>query len=254
VQNNPKFCGDLGSITVSTSAAYYSFDNGVTWGTSATANGLAPGNYSVRTKDISGCISNAQVINISSDTLGNPDYTIINPACSVPGSITINTPADFYTFDGGQTWVTTNNLSNVMSGNFSVGIKNNLGCTSYFSSIYLQPFENTWPQYDVIQPSCGTDGTVYISTEADMYSFDDGATWSTSNMKDLPPGTYRLKIKNAAGCVSQTSTAYLYEPQLPSPFHTVVHPTCGNNGSITINSVSDFLQLRWRSNVGNSEY
>ncbi|MGZ8564532.1 MAG: hypothetical protein ACXWVY_01335, partial [Kaistella sp.] len=239
----PKFCGDLGSITVSTSAAYYSFDNGVTWGTSATANGLAPGNYSVRTKDISGCISNAQVINISSDTLGNPDYTIINPACSVPGSITINTPADFYTFDGGQTWVTTNNLSNVMSGNFSVGIKNNLGCTSYFSSIYLQPFEDTWPQYDVIQPSCGTDGTVYISTEADMYSFDDGATWSTSNMKDLPPGTYRLKIKNAAGCVSQTSTAYLYEPQLPSPFHTVVHPTCGNNGSITINSVSDFYSF-----------
>ena len=239
----PKFCGDKGTITVSTSAAYYSFDNGVTWGTSSTATGLSPGNYSVRTKDISGCISNAQVVNISSNTLGNPDYTVVNPACSVAGSITINTPADFYTFNGGQTWVTSNTLLNVISGNFSVGIKNNLGCTSYFSSIYLQPFQNTSPQSSVIQPTCGTNGTVYISTDADMYSFDNGATWTTSNMKDLPPGTYQLKIKNAAGCVSQTSTVWLYEPQIDSPYHTVVQPTCGTDGSITINSVSDFYSF-----------
>lgn len=236
----PKFCGDKGTITVSNSAAYYSFDNGVTWGTSSTATGLAPGNYSVRTKDISGCISNAQVVNITSNTLGNPDFTVTEPACSVAGSITINTPADFYTFDAGQTWVTSNTLSNLMSGNFSVGIKNSLGCTSYFSSIYLRPFQNTSAQYSVIQPTCGADGSIYISTEADMYSFDNGATWTTSNMKDLPAGTYRIKIKNAAGCVSQTSTVYLYEPQIESPYYTVVHPSCGVSGSITINSVSDF--------------
>ncbi|OWK74554.1 hypothetical protein CBW16_03865 [Flavobacteriaceae bacterium JJC] len=239
----PKFCGDTGSITVNNSAAYYSFDNGTTWVTGSTADHLQPGNYSIRTKDISGCISNAQIVNISSTTLGSPDYTLVNPACSAPGTITINTPSDFYTFNGGQTWVTSNTLSNAISGNFSVGIKNSLGCTSVFVSIYLQPFQNTSPQYSVIQPACGQDGTVYISTEADFYSFDNGATWTTSNMKDLPPGTYRIKIKNAAGCQSQTSSVYLYEPQLPYPFYTVSQPTCGNNGSITINSVSDFYSF-----------
>lgn len=239
----PKFCGDTGTITVNHTAAYYSFDNGVTWGTSSVATNLQPGNYSIRTKDIAGCISNAQVVNITSNTLGKPDYTLVNPACTVAGSITINTPSDFYTFNGGQTWVTTNVLSNLVSGNFSIGIKNLLGCTSFFESIYLQPFQNMNPQSSVIQPTCGQNGTIYISSEADSYSFDNGVTWTTSNMKDLPAGTYRLKIKNAAGCVSQTATVYLYEAQIPTPFFTITQPTCGMNGSIKINSVSDFYSF-----------
>ena len=241
--DQPRFCGDTGTITVTSNAAYYSIDNGATWGTDSIKEGLQPGTYTIRTKDITGCISNPAVALISSDTLGNPDYTVLNPACSAPGSITINTPADFYTFDGGQTWVTTNVLSNILSGNFSVGIKNSLGCTSYFQSIYLQTFQNTYPDYESIQPTCGENGTIYIKTEADFYSFDNGVTWGTSNMKDLPAGTYKIKLKNAAGCQSLTNSVYLYPPKLPYSFTTVVQPTCGNNGSITINSVSDFYSF-----------
>ncbi|RZK64857.1 MAG: hypothetical protein EOO92_27015, partial [Pedobacter sp.] len=133
----PRFCGDTGTITITSNSAYYSFDNGTTWVTNSTADLLQPGTYTIRTKDLIGCISNPQIVLIESNTLGNPEYTVVNPACSVPGSITIDTPADFYTFNGGQTWVTTNTLSNISSGNFSVGIKNNLGCTSYFRTIYL---------------------------------------------------------------------------------------------------------------------
>ncbi|MBF8455641.1 T9SS type B sorting domain-containing protein [Kaistella sp. G5-32] len=239
----PKFCGDTGSITITTSSAFYSFDNGITWITNSTLDLLQPGTYTIRTKDIAGCISNPAVILISSTTLGNPDFTVKSPACTVPGSITINTPSDFYTFDGGQTWVTTNVLSNVLSGNFSVGIKSNLGCTSYFQSIYIQPFQNTSPDYEVIQPTCGETGTIYIKTEADFYSFDNGATWSTSNTKDLPAGTYGIKLKNAAGCQSLSAAVYLYPPKLDYPFTSIVQPTCGNNGSITINTVSDFYSF-----------
>ena len=239
----PKYCGDTGSITISTNAAYYSFDNGVTWVNNSTINLLQPGLYSIRTKDLSGCISNAAVVLIASNTLGNPDYTVVNPACSVTGSITINTPADFYTFDGGQTWVTSNILSNIISGNFSIGIKSSLGCTSYFQSVYMQTFQNTAPDYETIQPTCGENGTIYIKTEADFYSFDSGVTWSTSNMKDLPAGTYNLRVKNAAGCQSTSSYAYLYPPRLDYPFVSIVQPSCGTNGSVTVNSISDFYSF-----------
>lgn len=239
----PKFCGDTGSITISTNAAFYSYDNGATWVTNSTLNLLQPGTYSIRTKDIAGCISNPAVVLISSNTLGNPDVTVKNPACNVTGSITINTPADFYTFDGGQTWVTTNVESNILSGNFSVGIKSSLGCTSYFQTIYMQTFQNSYPEYELIQPTCGLDGTVYIKTEADFYSFDNGATWTTSNMKDLPAGTYSVKLKNAAGCQSQSATVYLYPPTLDMPFVSIVQPTCGNNGSVTINTLADFYSF-----------
>ena len=166
-----------------------------------------------------------------------------NPACTVAGSITINTPADFYTFNGGQTWVTSNVLSNVLSGNFSIGIKNSLGCTSYFQSIYLQPFQNTYPDYDVIQPTCGELGTIYIKTEADLYSFDNGSTWSTSNTKDLPAGTYSIRLKNTAGCLSLSQSVNLYPPKLDTPYISVIQPICAGNGTITINSVADFYSF-----------
>lgn len=239
----PKFCGDTGKITITSNAAYYSFDNGVTWLTNSTLDLLQPGIYTIRTKDIAGCTSNPAVVLITSNTLGNPDYTVKNPACTVAGSITINTPADFYTFNGGQTWVTNNVLSNILSGNFSIGIKNNLGCTSNFQSIYLQTFQNTYPDYEAIQPTCGENGTIYIKSEADFYSFDNGVTWTTSNMKDLPFGTYVVKLKNAAGCQSLSASVYLYPPKLDYPFITSVQPTCGVSGSITINTVADFYSF-----------
>ena len=239
----PKFCGDTGSITITSPAATYSYDNGVTWVNNSTMDNLAAGLYTIRTKDAAGCISNPQGVVISSVTLGRPDYTVIQPACSIAGKITINTSADFYTFDGGQTWVTTNVIDNIFSGNFSIGIKNSLGCTSYLESVYLRTFENITPDYDVIQPTCGENGTIYISTEADFYSFDNGITWTTSNTKDLPAGTYNIRLKNAAGCISSNGYVYLNEPRLAQPFVSAIQPTCGVDGTIIINTVSDFYSF-----------
>lgn len=239
----PLFCGDTGTITVTTNAAYYSYDNGATWGNNSVADKLPPGTYTIRTKDVSGCISNAQVVLIQSQTLGDADYTLVSPACTVLGTITINTPADFYTFDGGATWVTSNVKDNVTSGNFSVGVKNYLGCISYFSSIYVYKFENQSPQYEVNQPECGTDGTIYIKTEASQYSFDNGITWTTSNLAELPPGNYKIKIKNSANCISQAQNVTLNPPVLPDPIYTAENPGCGVSGKITINSVYDFYSF-----------
>lgn len=239
----PRFCGDTGTITVTTPAAFYSFDNGTTWVNSAIADKLQPGSYTVRTKDAAGCISNAQVVLIQSQTLGNAEYTLESPACSVAGTITIHTPADFYTFDGGTTWVTSNVLTNVTAGNFSVGIKNYLGCISYFTPIYVNKFEAQNPQYEVNQPECGTDGSIYIKTEAAQYSFDNGVTWTASNMAELPPGNYRIKVKNSANCVSQAQNVTLNPPTLPDPIYTAENPGCGVNGKITINSVYDFYSF-----------
>jgi hypothetical protein len=240
---NPLFCGDTGSITITTPAAYYSFDDGVTWGNNSTANNLLPANYKIRTKDLQGCISSANNVLISSNTLETPIYTIELPACSVKGSITINTLSDFYTFDGGSTWVTNNKMSNLNAGSYSLGIKNALGCTSYYTYAYLNAFEDSYPQYTTEQPVCGKDGSITITTVGDSYSFDNGATWTSNNVKILPFGTYQIKIKNSAGCISAASYVSLYQPYLNSPIITQEQPTCGVNGKITINSLSDFYSF-----------
>ncbi|GIZ09959.1 T9SS type B sorting domain-containing protein [Flavobacterium sp. UMI-01] len=237
---NPKFCGDVGTITILGNPAYFSFDDGVTWVTTATASNLGPGNYKIRTKDSQGCISSASNVLISSNTLATPFYTLINPACSQPGSITINTVSDFYTFDGGVTWVKSNTKNILNSGTFAIGIKNAIGCTSNFTYVYANDLKDTFPEYGLIYPECGNNGSIIISTVADFYSFDGGVTWTTDNIANVPHGNYLIKVKNKAGCISQASFVNLYRSFLPYPTISIEQPTCGTNGKITINSLADY--------------
>jgi gliding motility-associated-like protein len=240
---NPLFCGDPGSITITTPATYYSFDDGATWVNNSIATNLLPGNYKIRTKDLQGCISSANNVLLSSNTLETPTYTITQPACTAKGSITINTLSDFYTFDGGTTWVTNNKMSNLNAGSYSLGIKNTLGCTSYYTYVYLTDFQNSYPQYTTEQPVCGKDGSITITTVADSYSFDNGLTWTSNNVKILPFGNYQIKVKTSAGCISSSTYVTLYQPYLSQPVFSVEQPTCGVDGKITINSLSDFYSF-----------
>lgn len=96
-----------------------------------------------------------------SSTLGEVDYNVEHPACAVKGKITINTPADYYTFDGGTTWVTSNFLDNLSAGTYNIGVKNYLDCVSNMQYVYLRKFENTNPEVETNQPQCGVDGTIY---------------------------------------------------------------------------------------------
>nr|WP_199001663.1 T9SS type B sorting domain-containing protein [Flavobacterium sp. ASV13] len=240
---NPLFCGDTGSITITTPASYYSFDDGVTWVNNSVANNLLPANYKIRTKDSQGCISSANNVLISSNTLETPTFTTELPACTVKGSITINTLSDFYTFDGGATWVTNNKMSNLNAGSYSIGIKNALGCTSYYTYAYLNDFKDLYPSYTTEQPLCGTDGNITITTVADLYSFDNGVTWTSNNVKSLPFGSYQIKIKNSAGCISAGNYVSLSQPYLSSPIISLEQPSCGVNGKITVNSLSDFYSF-----------
>ncbi|SFE77794.1 T9SS type B sorting domain-containing protein [Flavobacterium xueshanense] len=240
---SPLFCGDVGSISITTPSTYYSFDDGVTWVNYATATNLSPGNYKIRTKDLQGCISLANNVLISSNTLETPTYTTTQPACNVTGSITINTVSDFYTFDGGTTWGTNNTKSNLYSGSYSLGIKNALGCTSYYTYVYLNNFQYFYPEYSTEQPVCGSNGSITITTVADSYSFDNGVTWTNNNVANLPYGNYPVKVKNSAGCISSTTYVNLNQPYLYSPIISIEQPTCGVNGKITINSLSDFYSF-----------
>ena len=100
---NPNNCDELGSITITTVATQYSFDDGVTWTTNNTATNLPIGIYKIRTMNEFGCISNFNSVVFNSDFLSPPNYTFIAPYCSNLGSITITTPASEYSFDGGTT-------------------------------------------------------------------------------------------------------------------------------------------------------
>lgn len=207
-----------GSIVVTAPSDLYSFDNGVTWSANNASGPLAQGVYYVKTKTASGCISLGSVANLnyfSSTTAIN--YTLIEPQCGVNGSITITAPGDQFSFDGGNTWQTSNTKS-LAYGSYNIKVKDSSGCVTGENYAYLQqPFLPS-PLFTQFDETCGSAGVIIIDTPADFYSIDNGTTWSTSNIFDmLSPNYYYVKIKDITDCESQSvfvyiGTEYIYSP------------------------------------------
>jgi len=245
---DPTNCNDLGSITITTPASEYSFDDGVTWTTNNTATNLPIGTYKIRTKDAFGCISNFNSVVFDSEFLPAPDYTAIAPYCSNLGSITITTPASEYSFDGGTTWQTSNTLNNLTSGSYLIKIKNAQGCTSPHLYVYLVSFENSYPDYTIAPAGCNKYATVTITTPGDFYSFDGGTTWSTSNvLTNLAGGeSLQLKVKINPNCVTYNQSVYISSSFRPLPvvtnFATLICDNQNNNNEITnLSSFNSYL-------------
>jgi gliding motility-associated-like protein len=216
---NPTFCGEKGSITITSVADFYSFDDGITWTTNNVATNLPSGTYNIRTKTASGCISNYNSVTLFGEFLSPPLYTKFNPYCGNLGSITIDTLADEYSFDGGTTWQTSNTLNNLTSGSYIIKIKDSQGCTSPTVYVYLNNLEYSYPEYTIDQPGCGKYATITINTPADFYSFDGGLTWTSNNvLPNLNGGaSYNLKVKKNPNCVSYSSFVTIYNTYLPLP-------------------------------------
>ena len=111
--------------------------------------------------------------------------TIIEPFCSNLGSITITTNATEYSFDGGNTWQSSNTLNNVNAGNYILKIRNQDGCTSPNVYINVYNLENSQPNYSIDPAGCDKYATLTINTLGDEFSFDNGLTWSTSNRNNF---------------------------------------------------------------------
>jgi gliding motility-associated-like protein len=236
---NP-YCGNIGSITITTPAAQYSFDGGVTWTTNNVATNLSDGYYYIKVKNSLGCESNYVFVYLDSNSLANPNITVVQPGCNSNGSITINTSAAQYSFDGGTTWITNPTANNLAPGNYYyVMIKNSAGCVSYAQGVYMQPFYLPYPLFTVAQPTCGNNGSITITTPAAEYSFDGGSTWTTNPVaSNLTSNFYNILIKNSLGCVSNSQYVYIEPFYLPVPLLTITQPICGTNGIISVTTAA----------------
>lgn len=241
VVTQPTTCNTLGSITItSASAAQYSFDDGATWSDNPTANNLTPGYYQIKIKDATGCQSASQTVYINPVYLDYPAYTTVQPTCGTNGSITITTTAFEYSFDDGTTWTTNPTATNLTPGYYIIKIRESFSCESYSKYVYINTFSlNQSPTYTKVNPTCGVDGSISITTVANEYSFDGGATWQNSPTINLPSGYYIIMFRNAVNCNSLPEYVFLDTYYLPDPIFTVIQPLCGTTGEITITTVAD---------------
>jgi len=240
----PNCITTTGSITITTPALEYSFDNGVTWQSSPTKSLLPVDSYFIKIKSPNGCISSANGVLISQpQLLTGSNYVVTQPTtCTSMGSITItSTVAAQYSFDDGATWSTNPTANNLTPGYYQIKIKDASGCQSASQTVYINQVYLGYPAYTTVQPTCGTGGSITITTTASEYSFDDGANWTTNpTASNLTPGYYIIKIRESFSCESYSQYVSINTFSLNQlPTYTKVNPTCAVDGSITITTVAN---------------
>jgi hypothetical protein len=217
------FGGNTGSIdlTINGGTMPYSF----VWSNGATTEDLtnvAAGTYTVTVTDAQGC------------TAGNSTLSIQQPAAALTSNVTGTVPVACYgnstgsidlTITGGTSpysysWsngATTQDLTNISSGTYTVSVTDAQGCSSTIASITItQPtagLSASVASTGNVACNGGGNGSVDLTvaggTSPYTFTWSNGAT--TEDINNLYAGTYNVSITDANGCTA-TSSATVSQP------------------------------------------
>jgi large repetitive protein len=242
-----------GTITVNapTGIGYtYSID-GTTFQTGTAFSGLDDDtDHVIIVKNAAGCISSTSAIHINIQPVvpDVADVTIVQPVCDTPvGSITINSPTGLgYTYSiNGTSYQTSTQFANLIPANYTVYVKNAGGCVSQLFPATINAAAGPPPvaTLDDDHPDC-TNSTGTLTVLAPLgsqytYSIDGVNFQSGTVFTGLTGGfAYSVTVMDPLGCTSITvPVAMSTAPVVPAaPTATVVQPSCGNPGIITVTS------------------
>lgn len=198
-----------------------------TQGGSFTANGLAPGTYSVTITDSGPAADFITDITIQEGPALNVIFNSVAPLCNggtgsltalpVLDSVIISNPGPEYTFLWSNMGMT-QSISGITSGLFSVTVTNTLnGCTTTGTTFLPQTPPIAVSVDNVTNASCSgfSDGTITVSASGGTpilggnYQFfwpSIGLTEvaPTSTASNLAAGTYTVEVTDNNGCTVQT--------------------------------------------------
>ncbi|MES2701554.1 MAG: Ig-like domain-containing protein, partial [Bacteroidota bacterium] len=239
--------GSNGTITLSTGGGVAPYN--YTWSNGATTqnlSGLSAGAYSVSVTDASGCSATASVTVTQPSSALNASAAITsNVSCNggangaIALSVSGGTASYTYNWSNGAT---TQNLSGLAAGSYSVTVTDANGCSATASASITQPASALAASAAITSNvSCngGANGTIALSvsggTTSYTYNWSNGAT--TQNLSGLAAGSYSVTVTDANGCTA-TASATVTQPSsaLSASAATTSNVSCngGANGAIAL--------------------
>jgi gliding motility-associated-like protein len=209
LQSDPATCGQSNGVVEavnqgSATPYLYNWSNGAT---TSIISGLSAGNYTVTVTDTNGCdnIFSAVVNNIPGFTLSNNSQ---NNNCNGSNNAFINITTQsgqqpfVFQWSSGQT---TQNLSNLVAGIYTLTATDANGCTSTntISVTEPQPFVLNSQVFDIACTSANI-GAIQLNTSGSVapyqYAWSTGAT--TQNLSSLASGSYTVTITDFNSCTT----------------------------------------------------
>jgi PKD repeat protein len=204
------------SVNVSGGNSPYSF----LWSTNETTqtiSNLAAGNYSVEITDNRGCTTTSAIQLIAPEAMSSV-FQIQNPLCNG----TANGFAELVVSGGVETYSylwstseTTQVISNLASGTYSITITDANGCTITADTVLTEPGLLDASVTSVTDVSCFglADGAIDVSvtggTSPYFYTWSNGS--SDEDLQNLIAGTYELSVRDANACID-TLMVTIYQP------------------------------------------
>jgi hypothetical protein len=203
-----------GSISISTTGGTspytYSWNDGATI---QNRTGLAAGTYSVTATDANGCTNTLSGITVTEPATSislSAITTNVNCFGGSTGSninLTVNGGTSGYTYMWSNS-ETTQNISAIPAGTYSVTVTDANSCTSVLSKTIDQPTAITLSTTFVNQSCPGAnDGTITLTVSGGTtgYTYLWSNTATTQNISGLTAGSYSVTVTDAKSCTATTS-------------------------------------------------
>ncbi|MGB5943846.1 MAG: T9SS type A sorting domain-containing protein [Leeuwenhoekiella sp.] len=239
--------GATGSITMNLTGGTAPFDytiNATTYSgvpdATLTLSGFAAATYAISIKDANGCTASGSAT-ITEPTALSASIVATDVTCNSGSNgtvdLTVSGGTAPYTFDWSNT-ATTEDLTGLKAGKYSVTVTDANGCTVNVSVDVLEPAMLT-ASATATNVFCngGSDGTVDLTVSGGVapYIFSWNNTATTEDMVGLKAGTYKVLVTDANGCTTTQSVEVLQPTELvASAIKTNVICNGGNNGSIDL--------------------
>lgn len=230
------------TVTGGTPPYAYNWMNG---STAEDINGLPAGIQRVTVTDAGGCTASS-VINVFSQGF-TVQSQVVPPSCTgtADGSITL-TPMGVPPFSYlWSTGATTNAISNLTSGLYSVTVTDQTGCVQSLNYYITAPVINLFAM--VSNPNCGAEGDFEIDLTVNggvapyTYQWSTGET--SEDLSGLTSGTYQVTVTDANGCGKTVDV--IVEPVVIgwacSITPTAENPVCGSAGNQLSTTVTGAL-------------
>ncbi len=238
------FGGNNGSIVVSASGGtppfQYSINNGTTYQTSNTFNGLTAGSYFVTVRDALGCVAvySGNPVVLTQSTQINFTTVKQDASCSgvFDGTIGVSASGGVgsyqYSLNGGPLQPGAN-FSGLGANTYTVLVQDGNGCTATSTVTINNSYTVSTSINNQTDVACfgGNDGSVTLQTlggiQPYQYSINGGLTYQFSpTFTGLTGGNYLIRIIDAKGCPVIQSVTIAEPTKLVTVVDSITNAGC----------------------------